>query len=127
MCIRNKGINYTGLPVPGTIARGELMPYALKNDSVGYAQSASVMNPLTTGAIDMTNAERLYLVNCGICHGTKLDGNGPLWKDGNGPFPSKPATLVGDAKYHAMPDGQMFYSITSVSYTHLRAHETPEH
>jgi hypothetical protein len=24
----------------------------------------------------------------------------------------EPATLVGDAKYHAMPDGQMFYSIT---------------
>jgi mono/diheme cytochrome c family protein len=60
----------------------------------------------------MKEAERLYLVNCGICHGSKLDGNGPLYKDGNGPFPSKPAQLVGDAKYHAMPDGQMFYSIT---------------
>ena len=60
----------------------------------------------------MKEAERLYLVNCGICHGTKLDGNGPLYKDGDGPFPAKPATLVGDAKYEAMPEGQMFYSVT---------------
>ncbi len=60
----------------------------------------------------MMEAERLYLVNCGICHGTKLDGNGPLYKGGDGPFPAKPATLVGDAKYEAMPEGQMFYSVT---------------
>jgi mono/diheme cytochrome c family protein len=52
------------------------------------------------------------LINCGICHGAKLDGNGPLWKDADGPYPSKPATLVGDAKYEAMPEGQMFYSLT---------------
>jgi mono/diheme cytochrome c family protein len=55
--------------------------------------------------------ERLYLINCGICHGTKLNGNGPLYKDGNGPFAAKPAALVGDAKYEAMPEGQMFYSV----------------
>ncbi|HSR37300.1 MAG TPA: cytochrome c, partial [Phnomibacter sp.] len=29
-----------------------------------------------------------------------------------GPFPAKPATLVGDAKYEAMTDGTMYYSIT---------------
>jgi mono/diheme cytochrome c family protein len=60
----------------------------------------------------MTEANRLYLVNCGICHGTKLDGNGPLYRGGDGPFPAKPATLVGDAKYEAMPEGQMYYSVT---------------
>jgi mono/diheme cytochrome c family protein len=60
----------------------------------------------------MTEAQRLYLVNCAICHGSKLDGNGPLYKDGNGPFAAKPATLVGDAKYEAMPEGQMYYSAT---------------
>jgi len=31
--------------------------------------------------------------------------------DGNGPYAAKPATLVGDAKYEAMPEGQMFYSV----------------
>ena len=60
----------------------------------------------------MTEAKRLYLVNCAICHGPKLDGNGPLYKGGDGPFPAKPATLVGDAKYEAMPEGQMYYSVT---------------
>jgi len=53
----------------------------------------------------------LYLINCGICHGTKLDGNGPLYKGGEGPYAAKPATLVGDVKYETMPEGQMFYSI----------------
>jgi mono/diheme cytochrome c family protein len=60
----------------------------------------------------MKEAERLYLINCGICHGAKLDGNGPLYNGGNGPFAAKPATLVGDAKYEQMPEGQMFYSVT---------------
>ena len=109
--LKNKGIHYTGLPVPGTIARGELMPYTLKNDSVGYALSASIANPLATGAIDMTNAERLYLVNCGICHGTKLDGNGPLWKDGNGPFTAAPKNFM-DADMKKMAEGTMFHSVT---------------
>lgn len=109
--LKNEGINYTGLPVPGTIARGALMPYALKNDSLGYVQSASVTNPLAIGAIDMTNAERLYLVNCGICHGPKLDGNGPLWKDGNGPFTAAPKNFM-DAAMKSMPEGTMFHSVT---------------
>ena len=62
--------------------------------------------------IQKVEAERLYLVNCGICHGPKLDGNGPLYKGGDGPFPSKPADLAGGAQYLAMPEGQMFYSVT---------------
>ena len=60
-----------------------------------------------------TEAQRLYLVNCGICHGTKLDGNGPLYKEGNGPYTAKPANLSGaDAKYVDMAEGTMFHSIT---------------
>jgi mono/diheme cytochrome c family protein len=88
------------------------MHYNLKNDSAGYAQSATVKNPLDLASIDMQEAQRLYLVNCGICHGPKLDGNGPLYKGGDGPFSAKPATLVGDAKYDAMPEGTMFHSVT---------------
>lgn len=106
-------VNYNASPVPGTIARGDMLfsyPYA--NDSAGYANSASVKNPLNADSIDMTETERKYLINCGICHGAKLDGNGPLWKDGNGPFPAKPANLATDAKYIAMTEGTMFHSIT---------------
>jgi mono/diheme cytochrome c family protein len=110
--LKNSGAHYTGRPVEGTIARGDLFAYTLKNDSLGYAQSASVKSPLTPESIDLKEAERLFLVNCGICHGNKLDGNGPLFKGGDGPFTSKPATLVGDAKYEAMAEGTMFHSIT---------------
>jgi mono/diheme cytochrome c family protein len=72
-----------------------------------------VRNPLPAlNADDLKEAERLYLINCGICHGAKLDGNGPLYNGSDGPYPAKPATLVGDAKYEAMPEGQMYYSTT---------------
>ena len=111
-----QGIHYTSKPVTGTIARGQDMPFHIAQDAPGdttnYILSKQVKNPydsLTTK--DFTEAERLYLINCGICHGKNLDGNGPLYKGGDGPYAAKPATLVGDAKYEAMPDGQMFYSV----------------
>lgn len=104
-------------PVAGTMKRGDDYPVHIEMDKVGdtanYFASRSLQNPIATlTAEQMKETERIYLINCGICHGAKLDGNGPLWKDGDGPYPSKPATLVGDAKYEAMPDGQMFYSLT---------------
>lgn len=112
--LQQKGAHYNAMPVAGTMARGDMAwqyPYA--NDSAGYANSKSVVNPLPAlDAKQRTEAERLYLVNCGICHGAKLDGNGPLYKGGDGPFPAKPAALVGDPKYTAMTEGTMYHSIT---------------
>jgi mono/diheme cytochrome c family protein len=104
-------------PVAGTVKRGDAYPVHIEMDKVGdtanYYASRSLQNPIASlTAEQMKETERVYLINCGICHGPKLDGNGPLWKDGDGPYPSKPATLVGDAKYEAMPEGQMFYSLT---------------
>ena len=112
----SKGINYDNRPVAGTVARGKEMPFPyamdMAGDSTNYVASKMVPNPIDTLSVkEATEAERLYLINCGICHGTKLDGNGPLYKDGNGPYAAKPATLVGDAKYENMPAGQMFYSV----------------
>ena len=111
--LKKEGVNYTSLPVTGTIARGDMTwVYPYKNDSTGYIQSATVKSPLPDSIkIDMTEAERLYLVNCGICHGPKLDGNGPLWKDGSGPFPSAPKNFMGD-DMKKMAEGTMFHSIT---------------
>jgi|SRR5579859_5471698 len=111
------GIHFSNTPVAGTIKRGELFAFLIgkdkDGDTVNYVASKQVKNPLPAlEAGDKVEAERLYLVNCGICHGPKLDGNGPLYKGGDGPFAAKPATLVGDAKYEVMPEGQMFYSIT---------------
>jgi len=114
--LAEKGINYNNMPVTGTLARGEEMPFTIAKDAPGdtanYAVSKLVKSPVDSlTASEYKEAERLFLVNCGICHGPKLDGNGPLYKGGDGPYPAKPAQLVGDAKYEAMPEGQMFYSV----------------
>jgi mono/diheme cytochrome c family protein len=110
-----KGIHFSNTPVPGTIKRGELLPFLIMKDSAAgdttnYHAAREVKNPLTS--MDTVEAERLYLVNCAICHGPKLDGNGPLYNDGNGPFPAKPADFLGGAQYQHMPEGQMFFSAT---------------
>lgn len=110
-------IFYNALPVAGTVARGEEMPFLyakdVPGDTINYVASKQAINPVSQlNTNQMTEAQRLYLINCAICHGTKLDGNGPLYSGGDGPFPAKPATLVGDAKYENMAEGQMFFSIT---------------
>lgn len=115
--LEKQGIHYNRMPVAGTIKRGELMPFPLAKDKTGdtanYVQSVHVANPLPAlNAVQMKEAERLYLINCGICHGTALDGNGPLYNGGNGPFSAAPANLATNAKYTSMPEGQMFYSVT---------------
>jgi mono/diheme cytochrome c family protein len=113
-----QGIHFSNTPVPGTMKRGTLFPFDIPMDSVAgdtanYVASKQVKNPLAgLDKATMVEAQRLYLVNCAICHGPKLDGNGPLYKGGDGPFPAKPATLVGDVKYENMPEGQMYYSVT---------------
>ncbi|MBL7696756.1 MAG: cytochrome c [Chitinophagaceae bacterium] len=111
------GVKYTRMPVPGTIKRGELFPFPLAKDAgtdtTNYVLSKQVQNPLKSlTAGELKEAERLYLVNCGICHGTALDGNGPLYNGGSGPFGVAPRNLVSDPVVTNMPDGQMFYSIT---------------
>lgn len=111
-------IFYNNQPVPGTVSRGESYVYHLLkdkgDDTTNYVASRATVNPFPKpDSVNMVETERLYLINCGICHGPKLDGNGPLYKDGAGPYPAKPANLSGsDAKYVSMAEGTMFYSIT---------------
>lgn len=106
------GVHYNARPVEGTVARGALGSYPFKNDSTGYARSAEVKNPLDPATVDLKEAERIYLINCGICHGAKLDGNGPLWKGGDGPYPAAPRNLITDPIATTMAEGTMFHSIT---------------
>lgn len=110
-------IYYDRTPVAGTVARGEVSSFQLPMDKMGdstnYVASKSIPNPLPAlNAIDSVEAARLYLVNCAICHGDKLDGNGPLFKGGDGPYTAAPKNLVSDPVVSNMPDGQIFYSIT---------------
>lgn len=108
--LANDGINFTNMPVKGTISRGEEMPYHIANDTTGYTQSNTIENPIKSlTPAEFTETERQYLINCAICHGANLNGNGPLYKDGNGPYAAKPATLVGDPVIEAKGEGDYFH------------------
>jgi mono/diheme cytochrome c family protein len=113
--LRKRGIFYNAMTVPGTVARGEMMPHHLMGDTTGLKLADSFTNMSDTAsrkdAKMLKEGERLYLVNCGICHGPALDGNGPLYKGGEGPLAAKPATL-NDAASKAWTDGHFFHVIT---------------
>ena len=101
-------IFYNRKPVEGTIGRGELFPYTLPNDSLGYAMSAQVKNPLPPLVTkDSLEAARLFNINCAICHGAGAQGNGPLSTSGKiGAIANLTLPL-----YVTMADGTMFHSL----------------
>lgn len=112
--LKKRGIHYDALPVAGTMARGDVPMYPLPGNDSGYALSATYKTPHDTAALvgpKRKEAERLYLVNCAICHGTALDGNGPLWNNGNGPFPAAPKNLKDDY-VKKLADETIYFVIT---------------
>ena len=107
--LKRENINYIPYPVDGTIRRGDLFPYPLPNDSNGYKMSAEIKNPLPPlDTIQMAEAQRLFNINCAICHGPKMDAQGPLSTGGKIPAVAN-LTL---AQYVKMPEGTMFHSVT---------------
>jgi mono/diheme cytochrome c family protein len=112
--LKSRDAYYNGLPVKGTVARGDAFNFPIEGGDSGYAKAASYTSPLPTMSItpaQMKEAERLYLINCAICHGPNLDGNGPLWKGGDGPYPAAPRNLKDDYT-KKLSDGQIFHVIT---------------
>lgn len=104
-----KAFFYNGMPVKGTISIGEDMPYTLPFDSVGYRMSASVENPhKDMSVIEMPEAQRLWQINCAICHGDKGTGDGPLSTAGKVGGVANLTLPI----YVDMTDGTMFHSIT---------------
>lgn len=107
--LRNEGIMYDASPVAGTIRRGDLFTYTLPNDSNGYRMSASVVDPLPPiDSLSMKEAERLFHINCAICHGANLDAQGPLAVSGK---VGGIANLKLD-QYKKMAPGTMFHVVT---------------
>ncbi len=107
--LASQNINYVPYPVEGTIRRGDLFPYVLPNDSNGYRMSAEVKDPLPPlDTVQMNEAARLFNINCAICHGAKMDAQGPLATGGKVPAVAN-LTL---SQYVKMPEGTMFHSIT---------------
>ena len=110
--LRRRGVYFNAMPVAGTIARGDMLPYRqLTADSAGMQRAESLTNPLAAGSFDMKEAERLYLINCGICHGSNLDGNGPLFNKGEGAYSAAPRTLI-DQQAKTWNDGHYYHVIT---------------
>lgn len=117
--LAKEGINYNATPVAGTVSRGDALEYSfsIPKDKVGelkfYELSKQVPNPIQSmNASETKEAERLYLIYCGICHGKALDGNGPLFNKGDGAYASAPRNFMTDPVVTNMPHGQMFYSVT---------------
>ncbi len=93
-------------PVAGTIARGHDMPDHLKEgDTLAYKTMTANMH---FNADELKEGGRLFNIYCGICHGTNMDGQGPLFASGK--FASMPANFK-DGKYLHMPVGQMYAAV----------------
>lgn len=107
--LAKENINYLDWPVEGTIRRGDLFPYPLANDSTGYRLSAQIKDPLPPlDSTDLHEAQRLFNINCAICHGEKMNAQGPLATGGKVPAVAN-LTL---SQYVKMPVGTMFHSVT---------------
>lgn len=107
--LKQEGINYINYPVDGTIRRGDLFAYTLSNDSNGYKMAAAIKNPMVNmDSSQMLEAQRLFNVNCAICHGPNMDAQGPLATSGK-------VGGIANLKlpqYIAEPEGQMFHVAT---------------
>jgi mono/diheme cytochrome c family protein len=108
-------IYYDRKPVPGAVKRGQMGVYHGSNDSVGIQASTGNTNPLSDSMMTpalKTESQRLFLIYCAICHGEKLDGNGPLWTAAK--LSGMPANLMDQTKFgrSIYSDGRVFHSIT---------------
>lgn len=93
-------------PVMGTVARGHELPDHLREgDTTSYRSFSTTAH---FSAAEIAEGGRLFNIYCGICHGTNMDGNGPLYSSGK--FAAMPANLK-DAKYLHMPVGQIYAAI----------------
>lgn len=107
--LAKENIKYVPYPVEGTIRRGDLFPYPLPDDTNGYRLSAQIKDPLPPlDSSEMKEAARLFNINCAICHGEKMDAQGPLATGGKVPAVANLTTSI----YLKMPVGTMFHSIT---------------
>ncbi|HUS03156.1 MAG TPA: cytochrome c [Chitinophagaceae bacterium] len=107
--LKQDGINYLPYPVDGTVRRGDLFAYTLSNDSNGYKMAAGVKSPIATlDSNQMLEAQRLFNINCAICHGPNMDAQGPLAVSGK---VGGIANLKLD-QYVKEPEGQMFHVVT---------------
>ncbi len=105
--ITERGGKYNKMPVPGTVAREQALPDHIAESDTTAANANTCK--FTLNDADVEEGKRLYMIYCGICHGTALDGNGPLYSSGK--FAAMPANLKSGEKYLAMSQGRIYHGI----------------
>ena len=93
-------------PIAGTVAMGHELPDHLTEADTN-AQKAFTTT-LRFNETELKEGARLFNIYCAICHGSNLDGQGPIYT--NGKFAAMPANLK-DAKYLHKTIGQMYAAI----------------
>lgn len=93
-------------PVAGTVAIGHALPdHLVEGDTNAYNRFTT---DLRFSVAELDEGARLYNIYCGICHGSNLDGQGPLFTSGK--FASMPPNLL-DGKYLHMSEGMIYAAI----------------
>ena len=104
--IEEAGGSFNRMPVKNTIAREQALPtHVGENDTT---EAKGLTNPFTLYAKDLEQGKRLYLIHCGICHGEKLDGQGPLYTSEK--YIAAPANLIG-TNYVNFSQGKIYHAI----------------
>lgn len=97
------------LPIPGTVARGEL-----RTEPASYytgrdeADAFIVASPVPTTEDVMARGLRQYTIYCQPCHEKRGTGRGIMFEYGG-----VPTTSFYDERLMQMPDGEMFNVITN--------------
>src|SRR5699024_10853192 len=97
------------LPAEGTIPRG-WMPYEYEDSPDGLARARQELkNPLPVTEANLASGQKMYTINCAVCHGDKGDGNGILSERekflGVPSFDNQERVLTAGSIYHVIMYG----------------------
>ena len=96
-------------PVPGTVPR-DFTPFDYIDDPESRIRAGvELVNPFSPTTDILDRGQQVYTIFCMGCHGTKGDGEGPLFTSGL--YSLKPKTLTGSVAIE-LKDGEIYHTIT---------------
>ncbi len=91
------------LPVPAAA-----VPVSGRPQTFTEQQATALSNPFAGQLEAVAAGQRLFAINCQMCHGTEGKGNGAIASY----FPPKPTDLTSE-RVRGLSDGQIFWTITN--------------
>lgn len=87
-------------------------PYYFPDTEEGRTAATEAIryNPYPITQEGLTKGQELYIIYCGICHGTKGNGDGYLVRDNGGKYPAQPANLL-DSQFVNSSNGRLYHAI----------------